>query len=800
MKALLNLLQDVRYGARTLARNPGFAVAGIVTLALGLGANMAMFRFLDAVLLESLPVHNPRQLVRVRPFNFDYPTYQELTSLTNDVFVTTAAHFPSPVNFSIEGATEQVQAELVSGSYFAMLGVKPLMGRLLDAEDDGAEGAHPVCVISYGLWRRRFGGDPTAIGRMIHLNAEPFEIIGVTPRGFHGGDLHARYDVQIPMSMTRSITEMERDSTNWTWLTIMARLAPGVSRQEAQAAVRARFKPKREFEKAMPLSLIDGRQGMASLRIELQQPVLIAQLLSACVFLIACANLAGLLLAKTSSRRHEIAVRQSLGASRGRLMTQVLVESSLLAGAGALVGAGCAVVLDDLLTSMLSAPSSKFELAQVPSTLSVLVSFGLIILAVLAVGSIPALVSTREAPLDGLRDSPRHGLRPSWIGRGFVVAQVMACLVLVFAAGLFARSLHNLHGVDLGLTADRVVVMSTDPERSGYSRARSLEFYDEWLRRARLVPGVSSASLANIAAMSGAMFAGTVGVPDAEPRQGPEPNNNVNVVTPNYFSTVGLSLLQGRLFTDRDAPAAPRVAIVNQQFADYYWPGRSPVGRRFWLFTQTQVLEIVGVVRTAKYLTVREEPQITIYLPLAQRPLTGMTLHARVVGNIAAATAALRQAVHDIDSRVPVYNVGLLQDYIDARLSNERVLNVLSLLFASLAVIVACAGLYGVVTYATARRQREIGIRLAVGAQRRSILILFIKDIVTLVTIGLWLGIPLSIAVGRQFSSVLYGVEPSNVPTLLLAAGLLAAVAMAAAGIPAARAASVDPSVTLRHQ
>jgi len=372
--------------------------------------------------------------------------------------------------------------------------------------------------------------------------------------------------------------------------------------------------------------------------------------------------------------------------------------------------------------------------------------------------------------------------------------------VLVFAASLFARSLHNLHAVDLGLDAAHVVVMTTDPERSGYTATRVAEFYDEWLRRARLVPGVSVASLANITAMSDRMFAGGVIAPDAEPHRGPEPNNNINVVSPDYFRTVGLTFIDGRPFTDSDGAQAPRVAIVNQRFVDYYWPGRSPIGRRFSVFTTAQEVEIVGVVRTAKYRTIREEPQITIYLPLAQRKSTGFTLHAYVIGNTAAATAALRQAVHDIDPRVPVYNVGLLQDHINARLSNERVLSVLSILFASLALLVACAGLHGLVSYAAARRRREVGIRLAIGAQRRSILSLFIKDILALVGIGVCLGIPLSIAVGRQFGSVLYGVAPSSLPTLLVAAGLLATVSIAAAAIPAARATRVEPGVTLRDQ
>ncbi|HUF29630.1 MAG TPA: ABC transporter permease, partial [Gemmatimonadaceae bacterium] len=793
-----HLVQDTRYGLRTLRRNPGFAAAAIVTLALGLGANMAIFRFVDAVVLESLPVPNPEDLVVVRPFAFSYPSFRQLTAVTTDVFAGTAVRSPIRVDLSADGLTEHLPAELVSGSYFGMLGVEPALGRVLDPHDDEAEGAARVCVISYNLWQRRFEGDPAVVGRIIRLNAEPFEIVGVSERGFRGADLHARHEVQIPMSMTRLFAGMVRDSPGSTWLLVMARLAPGVTREQAEAGVRAKFDPPFEWQKQQPLSLASGRQGIGSLRSQLEHPVLIAQLLSGCVLLIACANLASLLLAKTSARRRELAVRQSLGASRGRIVSQLLVESSLLACAGATAGAGVAIVLNRLLTAMLASPGWNVDLTAVPSALGIGVSVGVMIVAALSIGLLPALVATREAPLDGLREAPLSG-RPRYLGRALVVAQVVVCLVLVFAAGLFARSLHNLRSVDLGLDPQQVAVLTTNPERSGYSRDRSMEFYAEWLRRARLVPGVSNASLASVVAMSQAMFAGTVDVPDAEPREGPTPNNNINVVTPDYFRTVGLPIVAGRSFTGTDGPNAPPVVIVNERFAEYYWPGRSPIGRQFTIFSKTTV-EIVGLVRTAKYRTVREEPQITIYLPLAQRPRSELTLHARIAGSTRAAAAALLRAAHAIDPNVPVYDVAALEDHVNARLSNERVLNVLSILFASLALFVACAGLYGLVSYAVVRRRREIGIRLAVGAQRHDVLGLFLRDVVALVAIGMALGMPLAFAAGRQFSSVLYGLDATSVSTLLLAASLLGTVAILAAAIPSARAMRVDPIATLREQ
>ena len=797
LPALTHLIRDTRYGVRTLRRNPGFAAAAIVTLGLGLGANMAMFRFVDAVLLESLPVPNPEELVLVRPWSFSYPAFRELAARNADALSSATARWTIRVNLTLNGATEYLPAELVSGSYFETLRVKPAIGRVLTEEDDGSEGAHPVCVISYGLWQRRFAGDAAVVGRLIELNAKPFEIVGVTEEGFHGAELHARHDVQIPMSMTRNFAGMDRDSHGWSWLTIFGRLAPGVSREQAEAVVRARFESGLEWQKRALLSLEDGRQGQGSLRTQLEDPVLIAQLLSACVLLIACANLASLLLAKTSARRHEIAIRRSLGASRGRLISQLIVESLVLAGGGMAVGTGLAVLLDRLLGAMLSAPGSNVSLSAVPSGLGLGVSFGLIVVAALSIGLLPAMAATREAPHEGLRDAPRAGSRAGWLGRGLVVAQVVVCLVLVFAAGLFARSLRNLRTIDLGLDPAQVVVLTTNPERSGYSMPRTRDFYAEWLRRARLVPGVSPVSLASVTAMSGEMFAGVVGVPDAEPRSGPEPNNNFNVVTPDYFRTVRLPVLAGRAFTDRDDASAPAVAVVNERFVEYYWPGGSPIGRRITVFRKS--VEIVGLVRTAKYRAVREDPEITIYFPATQRPVRELTLHARVMGDTSAAAAALMETARATDPRVPVYNVGVLEDHVNARLANERVLNVLSILFASLALLVACAGLYGLVAYAVVRRRREIGIRLAMGAQRHAILGLFAKDAVLLVGVGIALGIPLSVAVGRRFSSVLYGLEASSTSTLLLASAILAAVAVIAAGLPAARATRVDPIGALRE-
>ena len=473
----------------------------------------------------------------------------------------------------------------------------------------------------------------------------------MSERGFTGAELQARYDLQVPMSMIETLGGNRRDSWGWTGIQVFGRLKPAVSRGVAEPRVNAIGQQidldNARFRKTnAAYTLAEGRQGLGSIRSQLGDPVTIAMMLSGLVLLLACANLANLLLARTSERRHEIAVRRSLGASRARLISQLLVESLVLAASGGLMALGVAALLDRTLSAMLFGPVSRLHVDAAPSFLGLAAAPVLTLLAAIAIGVLPAFVATRQAPLDGLRDAPRAGGRHTWSSRALVVVQVAICLVLVFGAGLFARSLRHLHTVDLGLNPDHVVVLTMDPERSGYSKAGSAEFFGEVLRRAARVPGVQSAGLAGITAMSGGMFAGWIRVPGstADPDRF---NNNFNAISPEYMRAVGLPIVAGRAFTDHDDASAPGVVIVNQRFVDYYWPGASPIGRHMTALGKD--VEIVGVARTAKYQAVRENPQITIYFPIAQRPMSELTLHARTAADPAAVAAALARAVRAID-------------------------------------------------------------------------------------------------------------------------------------------------------
>jgi len=791
---------------RLLGRAPGFTSVAVLSLALGIGANAAIFAFVDAILLKSLPVAEPGRLVLVRArhavhglnTSFGYPFFRELER-RNDVFSGMAAHFQVPVNLASDNSTVRQKGELVNGGFFRTLGVRPALGRLLAPEDDGAEGAHPVCVISYRLWQSRFGGDPKILEKAISLNTQPFQIVGVTEPGFHGAELQGSYDLQIPMSMTKPFMGMERDGKGWSWLQIMGRLKPGVSMQRAQASIDSLA---RSLDSGGPqfaaYFLADGRQGFGGVRKQFQNPVIILMALSGLVLLIACANLANLLVAKAAERRREIAIRLSLGGTRARLIRQLLAESLLLASLGGVCGLLLAAVLDRTLAAMLSGASSTIVVR--PNLAVIAFTLGLSVVTAILFGLAPALEATRPELLPALKEAPRSssGLGRTWLRRGLIAVQITICLVLVFGAGLFARTLRSLQTVDLGFRTERIVLLSMNPGQSGYDSVRSDAFFAELLRRTRETSGVERAALANISVLSNGMFAAMVRVPGYTPRGGVEPNNTFNTVSDGYFQTLETPILRGRDFNGHDTKASPLVAIVNERFVEYYWPGQDPIGRHIKALGKD--VEIVGLVKTAKYQTVREDPQITIYLPLTQRPAGQFTLMVRTSIEPAAIIARVREQVRAIAPKLPVYNVTTLSQQMKEQLSSERVLSLLSILFGALAMLVAGAGLYGVIAYAVVRRTREIGVRMAIGARGLDVIRLFVGEIVLLAAIGIAIGAPLALACARLLQSSLYGVKHNDAFTLAAADIILLGVAFVAALLPARKAARIDPAVALRYE
>jgi predicted permease len=808
-----NAWRDLRYAWRVLARTPVFMAVAILSLALSIGANTAIFSFLNAVLLKALPVSEPHRLVIVAHHSdqlgwdintFGYPIYRELARQMRS-FSAAMAYRSMPMNLTAANQTERIQGELVSGSYFRVLGVRPVIGRLLTDDDDGAEGGHTVCVISYRLWWERFGGDPGVLSRPVLLNAKLFQIVGVSQPGFEGGALQSRRSMQVPMSMTELFMGDKRDSSGWSWLQIVGRLAPGASRERAEAELQSVGKQldaaklvARSGPGANPWKLADGSQGVDGHKQQLRDPVLILMAAVALLLVIACANMGSLLLARAARRRSEIAMRLALGATRARIVSQLLAESLLLAGIGGAAGWLLSLAMTRLLAAWLAASSSDVVFRIAPDARVLTFTVAASLFACLLYGLLPAVQSSRAEMLDALKGTPSTAFARPWARRALVAAQVALSVILLLGAGLLARTLRNLQTVNLGFRTDRVLMLTINPAMSGYNEIAARTFLADLRLRIGRLPGVEGVTAATQAVLTGDMFAADVQVQGHAPH-GEEPNHFFNVVSPDYFRTLGTPLLLGRDFTEADRKGSPKVAIVNQRFAAHYWPSGSPLGRHFrWGGGIDD--EIVGVVGDAHYQNVRDEAPRTAYLPLAQRPFEEVTVMARTSANPARLLPLVREQVRALDPKLPVILMTTLGGQRDADLSRERVLGFLSGVFSLLALLLASIGIYGITAYSVASRTHEVGIRLAMGARKRHVLGLFIREGVVLVAIGLAIGVPLAWAATRVLASLLFGLPPHDPVTFVACTTLLALAGAAASLIPATRAATQDPARALRHE
>jgi predicted permease len=795
------LLQDLRYALRMMRRSAGFTMVAVLSLALGIGANTAIFSLADAILLKKLPVNDPDRLVTIER-SVNYPFFRELDR-RNGVLGALAGRFSTDLNLTAEGSTERIHGELVSGSYFRVLGVGAALGRVLTEEDDGAEDAHPVCVISYDLWQKKFGGAPDVLNKSILLNARPFQIVGVSERGFRGAALQGRSDMQVPMSMTEVIEGDKRDSTGWSWLQMIGRLRPGIARAQAEANIQAiatNIDKEQGHEKwKASYRLFPGDQGFDDHRDEFKKPILVLLALVGSVLLIACANVANLLLARAVERHREIAVRLALGATRVRLVRQLLLESLVLSGVGGTTGFLLSFWMGRALVYFLR--NDNFAIEVHPDLLALVFTAGLSVITGLLFGLMPAWQLTRPDVAPALKQE-RAG--PGWVSRALlrralVMGQISVSLVLVFGAGLFARTLRNLRTVDLGFRPEQIILMTMDPSLSSYKEAATALLYDRLLERIRKLPGVRAASLANMTVLSGGMFAADVRVTGYTP-QDHEPNDYLNWVSPDYFKTLGTPILQGRDFNRWDRKGTQPVAIVNQRFASHFWPGQNAIGKRFRWGGWKSDVEIVGLVANTKYRTIREEPQFIYYLPVAQQHASGLTLYARTAGDSSQMISSVRDIVHSLDPKLPVYNIKTLEAQIDAQLSQERILASLSTFFSATATILAAIGLYGVVAYSIKRRYQEIGIRMALGARGNDVVLLFVRESLATVLLGIGIGIACTFASAKYCASLLYGLHYNDGTTLVVASVLLLMVALLAAFLPARRASRVDPMIALRYE
>jgi predicted permease len=827
------LEQDLRYASRMLVRNPGFTAVTILTLALGIGANTGLFSLINSVLLGNLPVRNAQELVVIKytdarsqeaEEDFSYPMYQAIRD-KNTVFANVLTRSGVSFNTSYGGQSEHAGGEMVSGNYFETLGVQPFLGRLIGPEDDRTPGAHPVAVLSYGYWQRRFGSDPAVVGKKIILNENPIRIIGIAPPGFYGTDMAQNPDIRVPMMMAtvfRPVPANRLQNPRHRWMTVLARRKPEVTAAEAQASLDILYHQvlaaeleelgasvnahDKERALASRIQLDPGNQGFAHLRGEMERPLLLMFCVTGIVLLVACANLANLLLARNAKRRQEISVRLAIGAGRGRLIRQWLTESLLLSVLGGCAGIVVAYWAKTGLLGFL--PADYSANVHAPMDLRVL---GFALLASLVTGLLfglaPALQLSQTGVSIALRaDSPSiaSGERLFSLRSALIFLQVALSLPLLIGAGLFLHSLRNLRGVNMGFVKENVFLATLNPSMNGYPQERIKSLYDDLLARVRTLPGVRAASLTTSSVISGGWDQESVKVEGYQP--GPDENVSPNaaIVSPGYFATMGIPLVEGRDFTEQDTVTRAKVVIINETMAHYFFGNKNPLGKKIGTDDDPQVpadREIIGVVKDAKYVRLSEAPRRHFYAPMAQEErLFDMTLQVRTSGDPEKIGDFVRAQVHDMDANLPLYATTTLEIQIDESLAQERLLTWLSSLFGLLATLLASLGLSGVVAFSVARRTREIGMRMALGAQPRDILRNVVSHMAFLVTAGMAVGLAAAYALSRLLGSMLFNVGSADPLAFAGACFLLGVVATLAAYLPAQRATEVDPVVALRYE
>jgi predicted permease len=854
-EGMANLWQDLRFALRILAKNPGFSLIAVLTLALGIGANTAIFSVLDSVLLRSLPVPYPEQLVTLSDpdehgssfgseggdrsllaySEFEY--FRDHNEVFSGIFAADSSlpqlEVAIPDSSSGTGSQkESVRVRLVSGDYFATLGVTPAAGTFFTREVDRARGGSPVAVVSHAFWKQRFGLDPLALGKTIQIRQTSFQIVGVTPPGFFGETVGAFPDLWIPMMMQdsvypgRDLLSPAQDLTNMhIWLQVIARLKPGVTPDQAKASVKVVFKNLLESKVGALISADERRraldqrinmqraaQGSSVLRAHFGQPLKIMMALVGLVLLIACANVANLLLARSAGRQREFAMRIAIGAGRARLIRQLLTEGLLLALSGGATGLLLAHWADALLLRMVSGGASgppSIHLDVQPDARVLGFTLGVTLLTTILFALIPSLYSTRLDLTPVLKSTPTGAFseashRRFPVGKILVVIQVAVSVILLVSAGLFVRSLSKLCEVKLGYNRENLILFRVDAAPGGYKGASIPLFQLNLLAKISEIPGLRGATVSKNGLFSHSESGDPVAVEGYASKAGEEMHSRMDHVGPGYFSTLGIPILMGREIEGQDTPVSVRAAVINQTFARRFFPNTNPIGKhvRDTYSGNPAEMVVVGVAADAKYNNLREKPLPRIYAPLAN-PLwenPAAFYEVRTYADPQAAAAALRQVVQEIAPTLPPIEVRTMSGLIDDSLQTDRFIQQLASAFSLLALLLAAIGLYGLMAYTVSRRTRDIGIRLALGAEQGNILWQVLRETLVLVLMGIVIGVPLALGGTHLVRSMLFGLGFADPVAILFAATLLTIVAALAGFLPAWRASRVDPMVALRYE
>jgi predicted permease len=837
------LCSDLRYGCRMLIRSPGFTAIAIGSLALGIGANTIIFTLAKQVMLDRLSVKHPEQLRlfgwwqnekngavhwewgtdmntptgKAIGTSFSYPIYQLMKQQNHSLVDLFAFKNFGRTTATIDGQSETVEAELVSGNYYNALGVKPELGRGILDSDDGSAGSSPVAVISDSLWTRRFGRSPSVIGKTIELNLVPVTIVGVNPPSFTGTEsVQSSPDVFCPFSMQpiafqRYGASLLTSADDW-WVVVMGRIKPGTNEAAVRAsfdvvlsnAVRATMTLKKDA--TMPrFDWVDGSRGLNDMGRQFSKPIYVLLALTGFVLLLACANLANLLLARSSARQREMSVRLALGAGRARILRQMLTESlllSILGGIGGLLlGYLGRNVIPDLLSSSWSTTkiTNHLDWQIFGYTTAISIFTGLLF------GMAPAWQGARTEASSAMKESAQSitHRRRGFTGKAIVVLQISLSVILVVGAGLFTRTLVNLSKVHLGFNPENILLFDIQQPNTRYPAPKDIELHHELEERLSQIPGVDSLTLSQATLISGARWTYDFTPSGRSAKNDTKASANFNAVGAHFFSTFGIPVLAGRGFTDNDTPTSKKVAIVNQQLVKKFFPGANPIGKTFTSgIPHSQPTEIVGIVADTKYTNVRQDPPATFYEPYSQQDNleSGVTYEVHTRMNATTAIPMLRSAVQSVDKSLPLMDIRTQQEQIDDSTRQERVFAALSGGFGVLAVILACIGIYGIMAYTVSRRTNEIGIRMALGAQAGQVLRMVLGEASWLAVVGVLAGLGIAAAMGRLVTSMLFGLTSWDPLTLATAALLLVCVALGASWIPARRAAHIDPIKALRHE